>query len=229
MDDRRLAYSALLAATSLVILAVAAKASQSFDQADLNAALWINGLRLGSAVSSLMVDASLYGREYFWIPVAGIMLAFGDRRTKLVAVGLCAVFAGGVVLGTVAKDLVARARPDQLLSSYGGGVPILRLPLDTDYSFPSGHAVIVSVGAAYSLATFRNRWAAWLVTVEAAVVCFSRVFLFEHFPTDVIAGVALGVAIALGGLLIGRRYLRRWAVRIADLLVKLMRSGPLKL
>ncbi|HKT22343.1 MAG TPA: phosphatase PAP2 family protein [Nitrososphaerales archaeon] len=229
MNDRRLTYLAALGLALFLVLAVAVKSSDGLQRADLQAALWLNNMHPGSAVSSAMVAASLYGREYFWIPVAALMLAFGDRRTKLVAVGLCGVFVGGIVAGEVAKDLIARARPDQLLASVGGGAPIVRMPLDTDYSFPSGHAVIVSIGAVYALATFRKKWVAGLLTLEAAVVCVSRVFLFEHFPTDVLAGVALGSAVALGGLLLGRRYLRKSAERVAGALVKVLKEGPLRL
>jgi membrane-associated phospholipid phosphatase len=229
LNDRRLACLTVLGLAAFLLSAAAVKSGGGVQLADLQAALWLNNMRPGSAVSSLMVAASLYGREYFWVPVAAAMLALGDRRTKLVAVGLCGVFVGGIVVGEVAKDVMARARPDQLLASVGGGTPIIRIPLDTDYSFPSGHAVIVSIGAVYALATFRKKWVAGLLTIEAAVVCVSRVFLFEHFPTDVAAGVALGGAVALGGLLIGRRYLRKAAERTADALVKVLKDGPLKL
>ena len=229
MNDRRLALLTALGLGAFLALAAAVKGSPAFDAADLQAALWLNGLGLGGTLSSLMIAASHYGREYFWIPVAALMLLFGDRRTKLVAVGLCGVFVGGVVLGTVAKDVIARARPDQLLALLGGGTPVVRVPLETDYSFPSGHAVFVSIGAVYALATFWRMWVALLLTLEAAAVCVSRVYLFEHFPTDVAAGVALGAAVALGGLLVGRRYLAPWAERLADALVKLFRSGPLRL
>ena len=229
VNDRRLALLSGFGLAVFVVLAAAVKSSPAFAEADLGVALWVNNLDLGGAASSLLVAASLYGREYFWIPVAAVMLVFGDRRTKLVALGLCGVFAGGIVVGEAAKALVARGRPDQLLAAVGGGTPVVRIPLDTDFSFPSGHAVIVSIGAVYALATFRRKWVASLLTVEAAVVCFSRVYLFEHFPTDVFAGVALGGAVALLGLLLGRRYLRRTADRVVDLLVKVFRDGPLRL
>ncbi|MDG6902532.1 MAG: phosphatase PAP2 family protein [Nitrososphaerota archaeon] len=229
MSDRRLLYAAALGAAIFVALAVAVKSSPALDQADLQAALWVNNLRPGAAVSSLMIAASLYGREYFWIPLTAVLFVFGDRRTKMVALGLCGVFVGGIALGEAAKYAVARGRPDTLLAAIGGGSPIIRIPLDTDYSFPSGHAVIVSVGATYVLATFRRKWVAGLLALEAAVVCVSRVFLFEHFPTDVAAGIALGAAVALGGLALEKRYLRKWGDRIVDLLVKVFRNGPLAL
>lgn len=231
MRDRTL--EALSGASFLVFLglALAVRYSPALQAADFQAALWVNHLALGDAFSSLMVAASLYGREYFWIPLVAVMFILGDRRTKVVALGLCAVFVVGIVSGELAKDIIARARPGQVfvMRASPSAVPIVRIPLDTDYSFPSGHALIVSIGAVYSLFTFRRKWVAALLTLEAAVVSFSRVYNFEHFPTDVVGGAALGGAIALAGFLVGRRYLMEQADAASAYLVKLFRDGPLKL
>jgi membrane-associated phospholipid phosphatase len=87
----------------------------------------------------------------------------------------------------------------------------------------------VSIGAVYSLLTFRRRWVAGLLLAEALVVCFSRLYVFEHFPTDVVAGFALGSAIALAGQAVERRFLVKQGDAFSDLLVRLFRNGPLKL
>jgi len=212
-------------------LAVAIRLSSPSQLADLNVALWVNRLPLGDALSALLVWASLYGREVFWIGLVAVMIVFGDRQTKAVAVGLSAVFVVGIFAGILLKDMVARARPWEAFSRTlpASVTPVLWLPLETDYSFPSGHALIVSIGAAFSLVTFRKKWVAGMLAVEAAAVCFSRVFTFEHFPTDVVGGIALGGAIALAGATIGRRYLAKQTRATSDYLVKLFRDGPLRL
>jgi undecaprenyl-diphosphatase len=213
-----------------VSLALAVRYSAALDQADLQAALWVNHLSLGDATNSLLTAASLYGREFFWIPLVVLLLLAGDRRTKLVALGLCGVFLAGIVAGELAKEIVARPRPLVTLAQFAipqGQAPLLRLPNDADFSFPSGHAVIVTIGAAYSLATFRRRWLAGLLTVEALAVCFSRVYTFQHFPTDVAAGAALGVAIGLGGLAFGLKYIGGPIERLASYLTRMMGNGPI--
>ena len=233
MKDRTLVLLSLAGLLVFLVLAALVRGDAALTGSDLQAALWVNHLSPGEPLNSLLVGASLYGREYFWIPVVGLMFLFGDRRTKLVAVGLCGVFVAGILVGEAAKDVVARARPDQFFARAdllsGGPGPIMRLPFDTDYSFPSGHAVIVSIGAVYSALTLRKKWVASLLLVEALVVCFSRVYTFEHFPTDVAAGFALGSAVARAGLVLERRYFRAQGEALADLLVRLLRSGPLRL
>lgn len=231
MRDRTLGLLAGISFVVFLALAVAVTYSAALDAADLQAAIWVNHLVLGDLLNSVLVAASLYGREYFWVAVVAVMFLAGDRRTKLLALGLSAVFIVGIVGGEVTKDLVARPRPESgaiLLLSPHPEPLIRRLPVDTDFSFPSGHALIVSVGAFYTLATFRRKWVAALLTVEAAIVWFSRVYVGAHYPTDVVAGVALGAAIAFGGLAVEKRYLRTWGDRIAGYLVRALREGPFK-
>ncbi len=227
--DRLLSTLSVASLLVFLALALAVKTVPGLQSWDLQAALSINQLSLGGFVNGLLVDASMYGREYFWVLVVAVLFLFGDRRTKLVAVGLCGVFVAGIVAGELAKEIVARPRPFTYLPVVSlNGQYVLRMPLETDYSFPSGHALIVSIGAVYCLLTFRRKWLAALLTLEAAIVAFSRVYTFQHFPTDVLAGVALGSAIALAGLLLGRRYLSDQAGKAADYVVRLLKDGPLK-
>lgn len=232
VKERTLALLSFGAFIVFLLVAVLVRAEPSLTASELQTSLWANQLSLGEPLNSVLIGASLYGREYFWIGLVAVMFLFGNRRTKLVALGLCGAFVGGIVFGTIAKDVVARARPDQFYIQTQQGLgplgPIMRIPFDTDYSFPSGHAVIVSIGAVYSLVTFKRKWVAALLTLEALVVCFSRLYTFEHFPTDVAAGFALGASVAIGGVAIEKRYLQKQGGALTDALVRLFRDGPLK-
>lgn len=66
------------------------------------------------------------------------------------------------------------------------------------WSFPSGHSAASFAAATVVFAYFR-RWGAAALGL-AALIAFSRVFLFVHYPTDVLAGAALGALCALGVL-----------------------------
>ena len=218
------AWAAVLALAAFLLIAVGIwylPQAQSFDTGLFRS---INDATLGSSFDSLMSFMSLYGREYFWIGTTLVMLVVGDKRTRALAIGLAALFIVGIVAGELAKELLFRTRPDVALSSVN-----LRVPLETDSSFPSGHALIVSIGAVYSLLTFRKKWVSGLLALEAAVVSFSRVYVGVHYPLDVLGGVLLGSFIALAGLSLGLKFGKQWVERLAELASKVLKEGPLKL
>ena len=64
-----------------------------------------------------------------------------------------------------------------------------------DYSFPSGHTQ-ASFAAATALFT-ENKKAGICAYVLAALIAFSRLYLYVHFPTDVLAGVVIGICCGL--------------------------------
>lgn len=228
MKDRTLVLGSTICLGAFLLLAILVRLYPSGPGSpDFQAAQWVNNLQVGSAVDSVLVSASLYGREYFWIAVVALMLLLGDRQTKLLGLGLCGLFVAGIVAGEVAKEVVARPRPAATvpINNLGGTTIIARITLDTDFSFPSGHALIVSIGAVYSLISFRKKWVAGLLTAEAAVVCFSRVYVGAHYPTDVLGGVLLAAAIVLSGIFVGRKYLQKQLEAVADALSKALGKG----
>ena len=202
-----------LALYIVTALLVHSGVTQSFDD---QAALVINAT-LGSIISDIMYFASIYGREGVWIPVVIIMLALGKPNTKMFAMELAILFILGIIGGTLAKDIWYRSRPFIQLTSI-----TLRVPRETDTSFPSGHAVIVSLGASlllwkYWKSSRKARVASFLLAVEAAIVCYSRVYNGVHFPTDVIAGIFLGTAVTfIGGFLL-ERYLLSYLKKLGTI------------
>jgi membrane-associated phospholipid phosphatase len=204
-----------LLVTGLVISGV----TQGFDA---YFALLVNHLDLGSGASMLMVLASEYGRGYFWIPVVVLMLIFGKRDTKILAIELAALFVLGIVAGDAMKLLMYRARPFETVS----GV-ISRVPLDTDSSYPSGHAIIVSIGAIFCLARFgkRSKKIASLLALEAGIVCFSRVYVGVHYPLDVVSGIFLAGFIVFEGMYLIEGSLGRQLGALVDLARKILGNG----
>ncbi len=90
----------------------------------------------------------------------------------------------------VIKPIVARPRP---FTEFPGR--ILLIPAPGSYSFPSGHA-----GSSFSGATVlwhANRKFGIPAFTLAVLIAFSRIFLFVHYPSDVLAGAVLGVSCAL--------------------------------
>lgn len=69
-----------------------------------------------------------------------------------------------------------------------------------DFGYPSGHASIVSGGAAILLILYRKEKEllfSLILAAEAALVCISRIYIGDHFLFDVVGGILLGVGISL--------------------------------
>ena len=103
---------------------------------------------------------------------------------------------------------VDRARPYTHLH----GVHLLGTP-STDPSFPSDHATLA--GAAIAGLFLVDKRLGWAATAAGLVLCAGRVYVGAHYPGDVLAGLALGALVALGGWLLLRRPLVWLVERLA--------------
>lgn len=140
---------------------------------------------------------SRLGDGWFWYAL-GLALLVAQGQAAAPAVAL--MLAGGLVgslLYTLVKRGIRRPRP----CAVAPGLTLTVAPLDR-FSFPSGHtlhAVLFSI-----IATAHAGWLAWIVWPFTALVAASRLVLGLHYPSDVIAGAAIGallawVALAAGG------------------------------
>lgn len=130
-----------------------------------------------------------------WVYLTAVVLCWfatapDDRRGGWWATGT--VVAGWVLSGLL-KITFHRPRP-------APPHPVTHL---SSWSFPSGHAVGMTLACAVVLLTWwprlgilARRAAAVVSVVLVAVTCLDRVLLGVHFPTDVVAGAALGLGVA---------------------------------
>ncbi len=190
------------------------------QEADLQGLLLVNKADLGQVGTWIMVQSSAYGREVVWGLLVLIMLIMGGRATKLLAIELSILLIAGIFVGAAVKPLIERVRP---LTS----LVVLRVPAEYDFSYPSGHALIVSIGATFCLAKFRNKIPAVLLTVEAGLVCYSRVYVGVHYPLDVLGGILLGTALAFLGTTLLGKYFIRYLQGLSGFAVRMWRDGPL--
>ena len=130
----------------------------------------------------------------FWILLSLLLILLGKKRGWR-ETGVIMLFAMllGLLIGEVTlKNIVCRPRPFQLISR---DIRLL-IPPPSGWSFPSGHSC-----ASFAAATavfLRDRRFGAAALVLAALIAFYRVFLFVHYPTDVLAGAALGAICAVG-------------------------------
>ena len=146
----------------------------------------------------LMPKITLLGNSgAIWILIACGLLC--TKKYRKYGVLLLAGLAAGVLVGNVAlKHLIARPRPCWLDPS----VPLL-IAAPTDYSFPSGHTLISVISA--TILTAADRRFGRAAIPLAALIAFSRLYLYVHFPSDVLGGALLGTGIGLLTLLCARQ------------------------
>lgn len=168
----------------------------SLDQSIL---YWIHDNLSCGLLDALMPKLTLLGSGgAVWLLAAAIMLCTKEYRRQ--GVILLAGLAVGVLVGNVClKNLVARPRPCWLDDSVK-----LLISAPADYSFPSGHTLSSVIGATVLAKT--DRRFGWAAIPLAVIIAFSRLYLFVHYPSDVLAGAVLGVAIGLAVYRTGMRY-----------------------
>ena len=127
-----------------------------------------------------------------WAILALIFLI--PRKTRPAAATALAAMVIALVFGEfVLKGLVARPRPFEVYESYHSApMPFtLNMGKPTGYSCPSVHTCF-----AFAFATAMFKWcktAGIISLIAAAIVGFSRLYNYVHFPTDVLAGMVVGL------------------------------------
>ncbi len=163
--------------------------TQPFDEAVLR---WM-GQNQTEWLERLMIEVTMLGT---WIVVlsivgiAGLFLWLTQHRYS--ALLLLVATAGGIGLNSILKIGFARPRPQ--VFEWGTHV--------STSSFPSGHAMssaVVFITVAYLAARLQKTHKARVATLAVAAfvvasICFSRMYLGVHYPSDVIAGVIIGLA-----------------------------------
>ena len=118
-----------------------------------------------------------------YIILAVILMIFKKTRKYGIMLGIALLF--GLIFGNILlKNLIARPRP------FTYNDMKLIIPTPDEYSFPSGHSMASFETA--SVVFYMNRKAGAVMLVIASLVAFSRLYLYVHFPTDVICGCILG-------------------------------------
>lgn len=131
----------------------------------------------------------------FWIAVAVVLLIFPKTRKTGIGMGIALVM-GVIVCNITLKPLVGRVRPYDFQESLGVTIPLLTERMH-DFSFPSGHT-IASFEA--SVVIFRNYKKAGIAAIIlACLIAFSRLYLYVHYPTDVIFSIVVGTIFAIIG------------------------------
>lgn len=149
---------------------------------------FIQGMR-SPFLDTLMQILTEFGDQLVFIAIALIIYWFFNKR---IAFKLVFVFISSAIANELLKGIFARNRP------YVED-PSLNVGTGTHgYSFPSGHAqntgVITTV--LYQNYGKKSRWLKWVLLAFMIIVPFTRMYLGQHYLSDVLVGLGLGILIA---------------------------------
>lgn len=121
----------------------------------------------------------------FWIALS-IVFAIMPKMRKVGFTMMIAMVLGLLFGNLIIKNVVARMRPYEMDSAIQ---LIINKPME--FSFPSGHT-LCSFGASISIFLHKKRLGAFML-ILASAIALSRMYLYVHFPTDIIGGILLGI------------------------------------
>ena len=166
----------------------------SFDLPILDwiaANLWCPVLDVAMPIITLLGDAGI-----FWIAVAVLFMITKKHRKTGIGMML-ALMMGLLICNIWLKPTVARIRPyDFQMEYFLKEIPLLAGGMH-DFSFPSGHTIASFEAAVVIL--LNNRKLGVPAMILAFLIAFSRLYLYVHYPTDVIFSIILGTALAFLG------------------------------
>lgn len=160
----------------------------------------IQGIRTPILDTIMCFITGLGDAGIIWIVLAIVLLAIPKTRKSgiVVAVALCVDL---ILCNGILKNLFARVRPYDINTEIQ-----LLITKPKDFSFPSGHtaASFAAVTALY-FSKEKKLWKPALIL--ACLIAFSRMYLYVHYPTDVLGGALVGITAGYVGYTVTRKLL----------------------
>lgn len=151
--------------------------------------LWIQAHRIEALNPIVTFITHLGNAGILWIGLTVLMMIFRKTRRAGV-VSVISIVLSFTVANLILKPLVARTRPYEFIEG-------LRLIIEVqkDKSFPSGHATN-ALAVAWVMFRMLDKKYGLPALLLALVICWTRLYVGVHYPTDVLAGMLIGIASA---------------------------------
>jgi len=166
----------------------------SFDLPILD---WIQATMQNSFLDFIMPIITVLGDAgIFWMICAAV-LALTKKYRRLGFGMAIAMMIGLVVCNMILKPGIRRPRPyDYQWEVFGKQIQLL-IEAQHDFSFPSGHTI--ASFEACTVLMLGDKKLGIPATILAILIAFSRMYLYVHYPTDVITSVILGTIFGIIG------------------------------
>lgn len=166
---------------------------------------WFQSIQNDVLTGIFKVITTLGEGGVLWV-ILGLLLLF-NKKTKWMGITVLAALLFTLLVGNLTlKPLVARPRPCWRHPE----IPLL-IANPKDFSFPSGHSM--SSFAAATAVLMWNRRAGIAALAGAVIMACTRLYFYVHYPTDIVAGLLIGVVLGILAYWIVKRVGRRWEER----------------
>ncbi|MBW9153142.1 phosphatase PAP2 family protein [Clostridium estertheticum] len=153
---------------------------------DISILLFIKYNMYGIIMDKVMVILSYLGNAgIIWIMIAAILIS-NKKHRKIGLMALAALILSAILGDEILKNIFKRLRPADTMPTMN---LLIERPLS--YSFPSGHSMS-SFAVAGVLVKYFKKYVIEIISL-ASLIAFSRVYLYVHYPTDVLVGAILGL------------------------------------
>lgn len=149
----------------------------------------------------MVAITSLGDAGIIWILLALVLVIIPKTRKIGIVLGVALVI-DLLICNVILKNSVARTRPFE----YREGLELL-VKRPKDYSFPSGHTA-ASFTSVTGLFLSRQLKMAWAALVLAILIAFSRLYIYVHFPTDILGGIGVGLVAGFLGWFIVEKVMK---------------------
>ena len=149
--------------------------------------LWVHDVRRTPALDAFFTAFTQLGNGGLIYIALSVLLLLHPRTRRAGFWALIAMLFGLVCTNLILKHLVGRIRPWLVVEG------LTHLVVENDpLSFPSGHTCAAFAAGVTWARYAKFKWLKLLCVVQAVLMGFSRIYVGVHFPTDVLAGCAVG-------------------------------------
>lgn len=159
----------------------------------------IQNIHTGLLDSIMVFITTLGNAGIIWIAIA-IIFSFTKKYRACGIAMILALLLSFIFGNVILKNIFERPRPSWIDSSV-----VLLIKNPTDFSFPSGHSFASFAGATAIFMYHKKEGIAALIL--AGLIAFSRLYLFVHYPSDVILGSLFGIIAGVIAVMIVNKFI----------------------
>lgn len=167
---------------------------------------WIQNIRTPVGDVIMPFVSALGNAGMIWVLLAIILLFIPKTRKSGIILAM-ALLLDLILCNIILKNVFARMRPCDINTAIQ-----LLITKPDDFSFPSGHtaAAFASVSSLY----FAGKKMLWKPALVLAIfIAFSRMYLYVHYPTDILGGIVVGIVAGYAGYWSGEKLERLIIIR----------------